>query len=433
MGFDSLNTLRQKVTMMLEKLEVQFSEIIELIISSKNSVIKSANKKLVKLYWNIGKYIHERVNKGDWGKSIVSSLSIYVQKQIPSTKGFSSQNLWRMKKFYETYKDEHHIFSMLQELTWSSNLHILSKTKSMEAKKFYLQLAMKEQYSVRELQRQIDSCFYERYVLSDTKISPSAKKIHPKICSLLRDHYVIDFIGISHPFTEKDLQKGIIENLKIFFLEFGKDFAFVGEEYRIQVGNRDFFIDLVFFHRELRCLIALELKIDEFQPEYLGKLNFYLEALDQNVKKVHENPSVGIILCASKDNEVVEYSLNRNISPALVAEYQTKLIGKEVLQEKLHEFLSLSSEQNVSTHKKNLPTLKLNAKSIEILNICRTPQKRKDILRKIGLTNQTKNFQNNILPLIQEKYLELTIPDKPKSKNQKYQTTSEGIDIIKGK
>ncbi|WP_372371574.1 PDDEXK nuclease domain-containing protein [Candidatus Uabimicrobium sp. HlEnr_7] len=157
----------------------------------------------------------------------------------------------------------------------------------------------------------------------------------------------------------------------MFFLEFGKDFTFVG---------RDFFIDLLLFHRELRCLVAIELKIDEFQPEYLRKLNFYLEALDQKIKKIHENPSVGIILCASKDNEVVEYSLNRNISPAMVADYQTKLIDKKVLQEKLHEFFSMSSEE----HDDYFPRLKIDGKLIEILEFCCKPKKRKHILERIG-------------------------------------------------
>jgi RecB family endonuclease NucS len=141
------------------------------------------------------------------------------------------------------------------------------------------------------------------------------------------------------------MQQAIIQNLKHFILEFGKDFTFVGEEYRIQVGNNDYFIDLLFFHRDLRCLVALELKIDDFKPEYLGKLNFYLEALDRDVKKGHENPSVGVILCKSKDNEVVEYALSRTLSPALVAEYQTKLIDKKLLQQKFHELLQLSVEE----------------------------------------------------------------------------------------
>lgn len=413
----------------LKNLEKQFSDIIELIIVSKNNATRNVNNQLVQLYWNIGKYIYERIITGDWGKNIVVNLAIHVQKKIPN-KGFSAHNLWRMKKFYDTYKLENNLLPTLKQLSWSSNLHIISKTKTMKAKKFYAKLAIKERYSVRELQRQIDSCFYERYILSDSKLSPSAQKIHPNIDSLLRDNYLIEFLELPSSFSEKDLQKTIIQNLKSFFLEFGKDFAFVGEEYRVQVGNRDFFIDLLFFHRELCCLVAIELKIDEFQPEYLGKLNFYLEALDQNVKKVHENPSVGIILCASKDNEVVEYSLNRNISPALVAQYQTKLIEKKILQKKFHEFVCLSLEDTSDSHQKKSPILKLNRKSLEILKFCNLPQKRKDVLKKIGLTNQSKNFNNHILPLLQAQYLEFTIPDKPKSKNQKYQTTNEGRKIF---
>ena len=413
------------MTTPVKKLQKQFSQIVKLIVVSKNEVAKNVNRSLVELYWNIGKLIYQKVDKYSWGRSIVSNLAVHIQSKV-SSRGFSEQNLWRTKRFYETYKAEKNILPQLKELSWSSNLHIISKTKTMEAKRFYLQLARNENYTATELQRQIDSCFYERYMLSETQISPTVKKIHPNISLLLRDSYLVDFLELPSSFSEKDLQKAIIQNLKGFFLEFGKDFTFVGEEYRIQVGNKDFFIDLLLFHRELRCLVALELKIDEFQPEYLGKLNFYLEALDQNVKKNHENPSVGIILCASKDNEVVEYSLNRNISPALVAEYQTKLIEKNILQRKLHEFLciSLETDQNQDL------SIKLDAKSYKILKICCIPQKRKDIFKNLSLTNQTRNFNSYVLPLLHKKYLKMTIPDKPKSRNQKYQTTKEGINIL---
>ncbi len=167
-------------------------------------------------------------------------------------------------------------------------------------------------------------------------------QIHPDASSTFKDTYVLEFLNLPEPFMEKDLQKAIVKNMKKFILELGSDFIFAGESYRIQVGNNDYFIDLLFFHRDLRCLVAFELKIDDFKPEYLGKLNFYLEALDRDVKKEHENPSVGVILCKSKNDEVVEYALSRNMSPALIAEYHTKLIDKKILQKKLHELYELS-------------------------------------------------------------------------------------------
>lgn len=181
-------------------------------------------------------------------------------------------------------------------------------------------------------------------MLSDVNVSSMLTQDHADIGLNFKDTYVLDFLNLPHHHSEKDLQKGIVSNLKNFILEFGKDFTFAGEEYRVQVGNNDYYIDLLFFHRELSCLVAFELKIDDFKPEYIGKLNFYLEALDRDVKKPRENPSVGIILCKSKDEEVVEYALSRNLSQSMVAEYRTKLIGKEVLEHKLHELFLLSAD-----------------------------------------------------------------------------------------
>lgn len=233
----------------------------------------------------------------------------------------------------------------MREISWSNNLHILSKTKSIEEKEYYIRLCIKEKYSARELARQIDSAHFERSMLSKGKVLTNITETYPKGSNMFEDSYVLEFLNLPEKFYEKDLQKAIIHNLKKFILEFGKDFIFIGEEYKLQVGNNDYYIDLLFYNRELSCLVAFELKIDDFKPEYLGKLNFYLEALDKDVKKPHENPSVGIILCKSKDDDVVEYALNRNLSPALVAEYQTKLLDKKLMQQKLHEIFELSMEQ----------------------------------------------------------------------------------------
>ncbi|ODS34934.1 MAG: hypothetical protein A7316_04695 [Candidatus Altiarchaeales archaeon WOR_SM1_86-2] len=327
------------------EIEKQFVEVTELIRKARYNALKSVNTELVNLYWEVGEYISKKVESAEWGKGIVQTLAVYLKQNMPGLKGFSAQNMWRMKQFYETYRDNPKLSTLLRELTWSSHLHILSKTKSIEEKEFYLRLAIKERYPVRELERQIDRGVYERTMLSDTKalkVSPVATQIHPDISSAFKDTYVLDFLDLPERFSEKDLRKAIIQNLKHFILEFGRDFTFIGEEYRLQVGNNDYFIDLLFFHRELQCLVVVELKIDDFKPEYLGKLNFYLEALDRDVKKLHENPSVGVILCKSKDDEVVEYALSRNLSPALISEYKTKLIDKRILQRKLHELFQLS-------------------------------------------------------------------------------------------
>ncbi|MBP7795881.1 MAG: DUF1016 family protein [Elusimicrobiales bacterium] len=325
-----------------KRFDNQFAEVVKMIHQARYNAIKNINKELIELYWRIGNYISVRIENEEWGKSVVYNLAVYLQKTLPDSTGYSAQNLWRMKQFYETYRKYPKLSTLLRELGWSSHLHIMSKTKSIEEKEFYIRLAIRERYSVRELERQIDSGYYERAMLSRKKLPQSIAEVHKDIANTFKDTYILDFLNLPKNYSEKDLRQNIVSNLKDFILEFGKDFAFIGQEYRIQVGKNDYFIDLLFFHRGLRCLVMLELKIDDFKPEYLGKLNFYLEALDRDIKKIDENPSVGIILCKSKDEEVVEYALSRNLSPALVSEYKTKLIPKRILQKKLHELFLLS-------------------------------------------------------------------------------------------
>jgi predicted nuclease of restriction endonuclease-like (RecB) superfamily len=242
----------------------------------------------------------------------------------------------------------------LREISWSANLHILSKTKSIEEKEFYLHLAISEKYSVRELERQIDSCYFERTLQTHselstplrefTNMSKSLEENYKNINSVFRDKYLFEFLNLPEKYSEKDLQKELVRNIKHFLLEIGRDFSFVGEEYRLQVGSKDYFIDLLFFHRELQCLVAFELKIDDFKPSYLGQLSFYLQALDREVRKPHEKPSVGVLLCKTKDATVVEYSLSSTLSPALIAEYETKLVDKNYLQDRIQEYLNIDDE-----------------------------------------------------------------------------------------
>ena len=215
----------------------------------------------------------------------------------------------------------------------------MSRCKTESERLFYLELAATERYSTRELDRQINSGIFERTRLADIKILQTT---HPKpLAGIFRDSYVLDFLNLPSNHSENDLKTALASCLKKFVLELGRDFTFLGEEYRIQVGNSDFFIDLLFYHRELQSLVAFELKIDKFRPEYLGQLEFYLEALDRDIKKPHENPSIGVLLCRDKDDEVVEYALSRSISPTVVAEYEIKLIPKELLRRKLNEFYEL--------------------------------------------------------------------------------------------
>lgn len=248
-------------------------------------------------------------------------------------------------QFFEAYNENEKLSPLVREISWNNNLIILSKSKSEEERKFYLRLSIDERLSKRELERQIDSGLFERVITSNEKLPPVVRQLHPKADEVFKNNYVLDFLALPTNFSEKSLREAILENLKQFILEFGKDFTFVGEEYRVQVGLKDFYIDLLFYHRDLRCLVAIDLKITDFKPEYLGKMEFYLEALDKDVKKVHEKPSVGIILCKNKDEKIVEYSLNRSMSPTLVSKYQTELFDKKLLETKLDEFYRLAEKE----------------------------------------------------------------------------------------
>ncbi|BBL62924.1 hypothetical protein MARBORIA2_12790 [Methanobrevibacter arboriphilus] len=315
-----------------------FTNILKMIKKSQISALKSVNTELIDLYWNIGKFIHQRVEKSNWGQSVVKQLADYLKKADPSLKGFSRQNLWRMKQFYETYKDHQKLSALLREITWTNNVAIFSRCKTIDEREFYIYQSKKEKWSSRELDRQISSSLYERMMISNNKISSKLKEVYPKSASYFKDDYVFEFLDLEDH-SENQLQKALIKNLKKFILELGRDFLFVGKEYRIQVGNNDFYIDLLFFNRELQCLVAFELKTDKFKPEHLGQLNFYLEALDRDVKKEQENPSIGILLCRDKDDTVVEYAISRSLSPSMVSQYRTKLPDKKLLKEKLNQIL----------------------------------------------------------------------------------------------
>jgi len=252
-----------------------------------------------------------------------------------------------MRQFYETYRSDKKVAPLVRQLPWSHNLIILGQSKRPEEREFYLRIAIQEGWTKRELERQVNSALFARVVLSPPKVSPAVRQLHPEAMSIFKDAYNLEFLGLPQVHAEADLHRALLDKLKDFLIELGRDFCFVGSEYLLQVGGRDFALDLLFFHRGLNCLVAIELKISEFQPEYLGKLDFYLEALDRDVRKAHEQPSIGVLLCASKNDEVVEYALSRSLSPALVAEYQTQLPDKKLLQAKLHEFYLQNSPENV--------------------------------------------------------------------------------------
>ncbi len=314
-----------------------FSYILNIINEAKAKVWQQVNHSLITLYWNIGKYVSHKATTEDWGKGVVQELSDYILSKNSTQKGFSARNIWRMKQFYETYQEHKNMSALLTEITWSNHLHILSKTKSLEEKEFYLKLAIQNRYTERDLARLIDSATFERIKIANKTRSPALAAFPVDTQGIFKDSYIFEFLAIPEDGKEEDLRKGLIQNLKKFLLELGPDFSLIGEEYTLQVGMKDFRIDILMHHRGLDCLVAVELKITDFRPEYIGKLQFYLEALDREMKKSHENPSIGILLCKTKDEEVVRYALARNISPTMIAEYETKLIDKSILQKKLHD------------------------------------------------------------------------------------------------
>lgn len=320
----------------------QFQKVVNIIESAKERAYRKVNEELITMYRDIGEYISKQSKNSSYGDAFVQKLADFFSENYPELKGFNRRGLYRMKQFYELYQGEEKVSPLVTQLSWSNHLKIMSACKTMDERIFYMNMCIKERLSKRELERQIDSGYYERYMLSQNPQSLALETAKKATGNIFLDNYVLDFLDVPDPMSEHDLQKSIIRNLKDFILEIGKDFTFVGEEYRVQVGNHDFFIDLLFYHRGLSCLVAFELKIGEFKPEYVGQINLYLEALDREVKKENENSSVGIILCASKDDEVVEFALSRSLSPTMVAEYNLKLIDKKLLQKKLKEYIELA-------------------------------------------------------------------------------------------
>lgn len=313
--------------------------LIHIIEESRQNALKKVNEELIKMYWKVGEFLSKETEHTSYGDAYIDEISREIQETFPGIKGFNRRGLYRMKKFYETYKDNEIVTPLVTQISWTNHLLIMSGCKTDEEREFYIRLCIKENYSKRQLERQLDSGYYERYMLSkETLLPESVKKLGE---NPFLDSYVMEFLDLPNEFHENDLRKALIRNMKDFILELGKDFTFIDEEYKVQVGGDDFRIDLLFYHRGLQCLVAIELKIGKFKPEYISKLDFYLEALDRQVKKENENPSVGLLLCAAKNDEVVEYAMSRTMSPMLVSQYQLQLPDKAVLEKKLQQLVNI--------------------------------------------------------------------------------------------
>jgi len=328
----------------VESVETSFAEVVGLIEQARQRAYQAVNTELVGLYWEIGRYISAKLEAAVWGEGVVHRLAEHLARTLPGQRGFTRRNLFRMRQFYEVYRGDEKVTPLVTQLPWTHNLIILSQAKRAEEREFYLRLAVQERWGKRELERQFRLAAFEKAVLSPARVSPAVTQLHgPAAADMFKDAYALEFLDLPADHSEADLHRGLLSQLRTFLIELGRDFCFVGSQFPLQVGGRDFALDLLFFHRGLNCLVAIELKVERFEPEHLGKLNFYLEALDRDVRKPHENPAIGVLLCASKDNEVVEYALSRTLSPALVAQYQTQLPDKRLLAAKLHEFYGLNT------------------------------------------------------------------------------------------
>jgi predicted nuclease of restriction endonuclease-like (RecB) superfamily len=294
------------------------------IHQSRVRVYHAVNRDMMDLYWNIGQEIAERQAREGWGKSIVERLSLDLRKEFPGTAGFSSQNLWFMRQLYLEYKEVPNLLQLVREIPWGQNITIMTKTKGAEEREYYLGMTGEMGWSRAILLHQIKTNAYRRHRLSEkqhtfhrTLPAPLAEQAD----EAMKDVYVLDFLGITRPVVERELERRMINRIRDVLLEFGQGFAFLGNQYPIRLEDEEYFVDLLFFHRKLKCLVAIELKAGKFKAEYAGKMNFYLNLLNDFVREPYENPSIGIILCGDRNRLDVEYALKGIDKPMGVAEY----------------------------------------------------------------------------------------------------------------
>ncbi len=299
-------------------------EIKERIRTAQYEALRAVNRELVTLYWDIGRVIVERQQDGSWGKAVVETLAHDLQVEFPGISGFSAQNLWRMRQLYETYGGNEKLAPLVREISWTHNLAILMKCKDDLEREFYLRMTRRQGWSKSTLQQQIESDAYRRYLTNQTNFSQNLPAdVVKKAQMLVKDDYTFTFLGLGDEHSERQLELAVLAKVEPFLREMGGLFTFVGSQYRLEVEDKEYFIDVLLYHRRLKCLVAIELKIGDFLPEYVGKMQFYLAVLDDLAREEGENPSMGIILCKSKTRTVVEYSLRESNKPIGVATYRT--------------------------------------------------------------------------------------------------------------
>ena len=305
-------------------------EVKERIRSAQYEALKTVNKELVGLYWDIGRMIVDRQDVEGWGKAVVEQLAADLRTEFPGVGGFSASNLWRMKAFFEAYTGLEKLAPLVREIGWSHNLAILERCKDPLEREFYLRMTRKFGWSKNVLIHQIDNQSYEKSLLGQTNFDQAlTPELRAQAKLAVKDEYTFDFLELGEEHSERELERALIARIEDFLRAMGGMFAFMGSQYRLEVDGKEFFIDLLLFHRRLRCLVAIELKVGEFLPEFVGKMQFYLAALDRQIRQEDENPSIGIILCKEKSRTIVEYALHDARKPIGVATYEiTKTLPK---------------------------------------------------------------------------------------------------------
>ena len=298
------------------------NEITARIRSAQYEALKAVNKEMIALYWEVGKRITEQQTALGWGKSVVENLSRDIQKEFPGIKGFGVSNMWDMARFYTEYQSNEILQPLVGEISWSKHIVILTKCKETQQRQFYILATKKYGWTKDVLINKIEAKTYENYLLGQSNFDITLPdSIKNQAILALKDEYTFDLVGLAEEHSEYELEQAIIKNIRAFLMEFGTDFSFIGNQYRLEVDGKEYFIDLLLYNRRLQAMIAIELKIGEFQPEYKGKMEFYLNILNDTVKLPHENPAIGIIICKSKSRMIVEYALKSSNMPIGVATY----------------------------------------------------------------------------------------------------------------
>ncbi|MEA3314865.1 MAG: PDDEXK nuclease domain-containing protein [Campylobacterota bacterium] len=298
-------------------------EIKSKILLSQYEALKTVNKKLINLYWEIGKNIVKKQEQFGWGKSVVKNLSDELRKEFIGMKGFSVQNLWNMRLFYLEYSKNTKLQTLSREIGWSHNVAIFQKSKDNLEREFYIKMVIKFGWTYRVLDNQIDNKYYEKFLLNQTNFDNTvAEKYKNQAKLAVKDEYNFDFLELNSEHSEYELEIELINRIREFLSQMGSDFTFIGNQHKVEIDDEEYFIDLLLYHRRLKSLIAIELKIGKFKPEYAGKMNFYLSVLNDTVKLADENPSIGIIICKEKKRTTVEYALKDSTQPIGVATYK---------------------------------------------------------------------------------------------------------------